>query len=72
MNLGAWSVIRVTLVSAAWPLLVLSYFAWRLSRIASRGGAAFVSGSLAEFLVLLLGPPFGLILIWLVLKSRTH
>jgi len=70
MNIGAWSAVRVALVAALWPILVLAFVAFQLFRLSSRHGAVFASAGILEAVLLLFGPPLVLVLVWLVLRSR--
>jgi hypothetical protein len=70
MSLRHWPGLLVAAVAAAWPLLVVAYLWWRLSRLMRQapGEAAAVSGSLVEFVVILLGPPALLVAAWVFLR----
>ena len=72
MNLGNWSGIRIALVAVSWPILVVAWIAWRMSRLMAKSqeGIVAVSGGIAETLLMLAGPPLILIASWLYLKGR--
>jgi hypothetical protein len=68
MHLGEWPALRVLLVGMAWPLVILAYVAFRLARLSSRG-PVFASTGIGG-LILLIGPPLVLVVVWLILKWR--
>jgi len=74
LNLGNWSGVRVALVAVSWPILVVAWIAWRMSRLMAKSqeGIAAVSGGIAETLMLLVGPPVLLVALWLSLRRGTR
>ena len=66
--LSGWSAGHVVVFAAAWPLLVLVYFFWRLNRVALRPGVGVLGGDLTVGLLILLGPPVLLVTLWFVMR----
>ena len=74
MSLGRWTGARVSLVVVGWILASAAFMVWftlRSLALTGNGGIAAVSGGGTQLLVPVFGPPFALILAWLVMRHRS-
>lgn len=73
LNIGSWSFARVLGVSTGWIALALVFYAVRtyfqVQRFEGEGaGVAAVSVGLGPIVLVLLGPPMALFVIWVALE----